>query len=172
MRVAIGADHAGFELKGSIAEELRMTGHIPVDVGTHNHDPVDYPDLARKVAEAILDGEADLGIMICGSGVGASVVANKFPGIRAATCHDTYSAHQSREHDDINVLCLGARVIGKSLAQDIVKTWVAATFSGLPRYRQRLEKIAEIERENRHGSRKPKSSNHEPAPSMKITAAK
>ncbi|MBI4459746.1 MAG: ribose 5-phosphate isomerase B, partial [Acidobacteria bacterium] len=120
MRVAVGADHAGFELKKAILKELRKDGYAPLDVGTHNHDPVDYPDLARKVAEAILNRQADLGIMVCGSGVGASVAANKFPGIRAATCHDTYSAHQGREHDDINVLCLGSRVIGTSLAQEIV----------------------------------------------------
>lgn len=169
MRVAVGADHAGYELKTAIVEELRRNGFTAVDVGTHNHDPVDYPDLARKVAEAILNGEADLGIMVCGSGVGASVAANKFPGIRAATCHDTYSAHQGREHDDINVLCLGSRVIGSSLAQEIVKTWLAATFSGLPRHRIRLEKIAQIERENcpGPGSVKTKSSAPEPAPSRK-----
>ena len=148
MRVVIGADHAGFELKGPIVEQLRVMGHVAVDVGTHNHDPVDYPDLAREVAEAILDGKADLGIVICGSGVGTCVAANKFPGIRAGICHDTYSAHQGREDDDINVLCLGARVVGRSLAQDIVKSFLGANFSGLPRHRRRLEKIAAIEKEH------------------------
>lgn len=152
MRVVIGADHAGFELKRPILEQLRSLGHIPVDVGTHNHDPVDYPDLAREVAEAILHGKADLGIMICGSGVGAGVAANKFPGIRAGICHDTYSAHQGREDDDINVLCLGARVVGRSLAHDIVETFLGARFSGLPRHRRRLEKIAEIEKEHSRAS--------------------
>lgn len=155
MRVVIGADHAGFELKGPIVEQLKSLGHVPLDVGTHNHDPVDYPDLAREVATAISQGKADLGIMICGSGVGATVAANKFPGIRAGLCHDTYSARQGREDDDINVLCLGARVIGRSLAQEIVKTWLGASFSGLPRHRRRLEKIAEIEKE------------HTPAPAEK-----
>ena len=154
MRIAVGADHAGFELKGPIVEQLKSAGHTPLDVGTHNSDPVDYPDLARAVAESILRGEADLGIMICGSGVGGSVAANKFPGIRAGLCHDTYSAHQGREDDDINVLCLGARVLGRALAQEIVKTWLTASFSGLPRHRRRLEKVAAIEKENCEGSGK------------------
>lgn len=148
MRIAVGADHAGFELKGPIIEQLKTAGHTPFDVGTHNDDPVDYPDLAREVAEAILHGKADLGIMICGSGVGGAIAANKFPGIRAGLCHDTFSAHQGREDDDINVLCLGARVIGRALAQEIVKTFLGASFSGLPRHRRRLEKIAQIEKEN------------------------
>lgn len=154
MRIAVGADHAGFELKGPILEQLKAAGYTPLDVGTHNDDPVDYPDLARAVAESILQGEADLGIMICGSGVGGAMAANKFPGIRAGLCHDTYSAHQGREDDDINVLCLGARVVGRALAQEIVKTWLSASFSGLPRHRRRLEKVAAIERENCEGSEK------------------
>ena len=148
MRVVVGADHAGFELKGPILEQLKATGHTALDVGTDNDDPVDYPDLAREVAETILAGKADLGIMVCGSGVGASIVANKFPGIRAALCHDTYSARQGREDDDVNVLCLGGRVVGRALAQEIVKTWLTASFSGLPRHRRRLDKLAAIEREN------------------------
>ena len=147
MRIVIGADHAGFDLKKPIVEQIRAAGHTAIDVGTHNHDPVDYPDLARAVCEAILQGTADLGIVICGSGVGAAVAANKFPGIRAAVSHDTYSARQGREHDDVNVLCLGARVIGPSLAEEIIKTWLQATFSGLPRHKRRLDKIAEIEKE-------------------------
>src|SRR3990172_489482 len=129
MRIVIGADHAGFDLKKPIVEQIRAAGHTAIDVGTHNHDPVDYPDLARAVCEAILHGEADLGIVICGSGVGASVAANKFPGIRAAVSHDTYSARQGREHDDVNVLCLGARVIGPALAEEIIKTWLPAPFT-------------------------------------------
>ena len=147
MRIVIGADHAGFELKAPIVAQLEALGYAHLDVGTHNHDPVDFPDLAREVAEAILQGKADLGIMLCGSGIGGSIAANKFPGIRAGLCHDTYSAHQCREHNDVNVLCLGARVIGKSLAQDIVDIWLKARFDGLPSHRQRLEKVAEIEKQ-------------------------
>ena len=147
MRFVVGADHAGFDLKKPIVKQIESAGHRVTDVGTHNHDPVDYPDLSRKVCETILQGKADLGIVICGSGIGASVAANKFPGIRAAVCHDTYSARQGREHDDVNVLCLGARVIGSSLAEEIIKTWIQASFSGLPRYKRRLDKIAVIEKE-------------------------
>ena len=148
MRIAIGADHAGFELKGTIVEYLKASGHMPLDLGTGSTDPVDYPDVARKVAEAMQQGKADLGILICGSGVGTSVAANKFTGIRAGLCHDTFSAHQGREDDDVNVLCLGARVIGKSLALEIVKTWLGAAFSGLERHQRRLEKVIAIEKEN------------------------
>jgi ribose 5-phosphate isomerase B len=148
MRIVIGSDHAGYDLKKPIVEQLESLGHTHLDVGTHNHDPVDYPDLAREVAEAILQGKADLGIMLCGSGIGGCIAVNKFPGIRAGLCHDTYSAHQGREDDDVNVLCLGARVVGRSLALDIVKTFLDASFSGLPRHRQRVEKVLEIEREH------------------------
>jgi len=156
MRIAIGADHGGFDLKVSIADYLRNTGHTPIDVGTHTSDPVDYPDLAREVAKSVISGEADRGIMICGSGVGASIASNKFPGIRAATCHDTYSAHQSREHNDANILCMGARVIGLSLAEDIVKTWISSEFSGEARHRKRLDKISAIEQEFSSGNQLPK----------------
>ena len=147
MRIVIGADHAGYELKAPIVAQLESLGHTHLDVGTHNHDPVDYPDLARQVAEAVLERRADVGIMLCGSGIGGAIAANKFPGIRAGLCHDTYSAHQCREHNDVNVLCLGSRVIGKSLALDIVKTWLEASFDGLPNHRQRLDKVAAIERQ-------------------------
>lgn len=148
MRIAIGADHAGFELKSPIVEHLKASGHMPLDMGTHSQDPVDYPDVARKVAEAMQQGKAELGILICGSGVGTSVAANKFKGIRAGLCHDTYSAHQGREDDDVNVLCLGGRVIGPELALEIVKAWLAASFSGLERHRRRLEKVIAIEEQN------------------------
>lgn len=168
MRIAVGADHAGFELKGPIVEQLKAAGHSALDVGAHNDDPVDYPDLAREVAETILHGKADLGIMICGSGVGGAIAANKFPGIRAGLCHDTFSAHQGREDDDINVLCLGARVIGRALAQEIVKTFLGASFSGLPRHRRRLEKIAAIERENCEGTVKPKGELADPKPTAPL----
>ncbi len=149
MRIAIGADHGGFELKAPIIEQLKTAGHIPLDMGTHGTDPVDYPDITRSVAEAIQQGKADLGILLCGSGVGASVAANKFVGIRAGLCHDSFSAHQGREDDDVNVLCLGSRVIGRSLALDLVQIWLAASFSGLERHRRRLDKVAAIEKENK-----------------------
>ena len=148
MRIAIGADHAGFELKNSVVEYVRSTGHAVHDLGTYNSEPVDYPDLARKVCEAMQEGKADLGILVCGSGVGASVAANKFFGIRAAICHDTYTAHQGREHDDVNVLCMGSLVIGEALALEIVKTWLGASFSHVERHQRRLDKVLEIEKEN------------------------
>ncbi len=148
MRIAVGADHAGFELKFSIVEYLNAAGHTALDMGTHSAEPVDYPDVSRKVAEAMQQGLADRGILVCGSGVGTSVAANKFAGIRAAVCHDTFSAHQGREDDDVNVLCLGGRVIGKALALEIVKTWLEAEFSGLERHQRRLDKVLAIEKEN------------------------
>jgi ribose 5-phosphate isomerase B len=148
MRIAIGADHAGFELKNSVVEYVRATGNAVHDLGTYNSEPVDYPDLARKVCEAMQQGKADLGILVCGSGVGASVAANKFFGIRAAICHDTYTAHQGREHDDVNVLCMGSRVIGEALALEIVRTWLEASFSHEERHQRRLDKVLDIEKEN------------------------
>jgi ribose 5-phosphate isomerase B len=148
MRIAIGADHAGFELKNSVVEYVRGTGNAVHDLGTYNSEPVDYPDLARKVCEAMQQGKADLGILVCGSGVGASVAANKFFGIRAAICHDTYTAHQGREHDDVNVLCMGSRVIGEALALEIVRTWLEASFSHEERHQRRLDKVLDIEKEN------------------------
>jgi len=150
MRVAIGADHAGFEFKGLIIHHLADAGHELVDVGTHSREPVDYPDYARAVAEAILSGSAERGILVCGSGVGACVAANKLAGIRAGLCHDTYSARQGVEHDDMNVLCLGARVIGPELALELVSTFLAARFSGEERHRRRLAKIEALEREAEH----------------------
>ena len=146
MRVAIGVDHGGFPLKGPIVDYLTTAGHEVLDLGTHNTDPVDYPDYAKAVGEAVLQGEAERGIIICGSGVGACVAANKLPGIRAGMCHDTYTAHQGVEHDNINVLCLGARVIGVALAVELVRAFIGATFSGEERHRRRLAKIAEMEK--------------------------
>ncbi|MBI3951548.1 MAG: ribose 5-phosphate isomerase B [Acidobacteria bacterium] len=146
MRIAIGADHAGFSLKGQMIELLRREGHSVLDVGTHSLDPVDYPDYAQAVGEAVLDGEATVGILLCGSGVGASIAANKLPGIRAALCHDTFSARQSREDDDANILCLGPRVIGPKLAEELIRTFLSASFSGAERHRRRLDKVAELER--------------------------
>lgn len=146
MRIVIGADHAGYALKQTIIQHLRRTEHTVLDVGTDGPQPVDYPDYARAVGEAIVRGDAERGILICGSGVGAAVAANKIPGIRAGQCHDTYSAHQGVEHDDMNVLCLGARVIGPELALELVDAFLGARFSGEERHRRRLAKIEEIER--------------------------
>jgi RpiB/LacA/LacB family sugar-phosphate isomerase len=147
MRIAVGADHGGFPLKGVIVDFLRKLGHQVNDLGTESEDPVDYPDYARAVSQAILLRRAERGILICGSGVGASIAANKFPDIRAAVCHDTFSAAQGVEHDDMNVLCLGARVIGPELAKEIVRSWLSATFSGAERHQRRLAKIKGIEKE-------------------------
>ena len=145
MRVAIGADHAGFELKRDLAGYVAQRGHEVTDLGTHSTAPVDYPDTAEAVATAVRNGQADRGILVCGSGAGVAVAASKFPGIRAAVCHDTYTARQAVEHDDVNVLCLGARVIGPDLARSLVETFLAATFSGEERHMRRLAKIVAIE---------------------------
>ncbi len=145
MRLAVGADHAGFELKEVIAEFLRVEGHKVLDLGTCDTKPVDYPDFAEAVGRAVLDGHADRGVLICGSGVGACVAANKLPGIRAGTCHDTYSAHQGVEHDDMNILVLGSRVIGVALAQELVGAYCRAVFSHEERHVRRLAKIRVLE---------------------------
>jgi RpiB/LacA/LacB family sugar-phosphate isomerase len=145
MRIIVGSDHAGFDLKEQMAVYLRELGHQVTDVGTGNTDPVDYPDYAEAVGLALREGRADRGIIICGSGVGASVAANKLPGIRAGLCHDTYSAHQGVEHDDMNVLVLGARVIGFEMARELVRAFVRAVFSGEERHRRRLEKVKALE---------------------------
>jgi len=146
MRIAVGADHGGYPLNERVIEELRQAGHELIDFGTHDGSiPDDYPDYAKQVGEAVQNSIADIGILICGSGVGAAVAANKLRGIRAALCGDTYSAHQSREHDDCNVLCLGARVTGVELALEILRAFVAAKFSGEERHRRRLSKIEKLE---------------------------
>ncbi len=145
MRIALGSDHAGFRLKQTVAEDVRALGHEVMDVGTYSEQPVDYPDYAEAVAQALIEGRAERGILLCGSGVGASVAANKMPGIRAGLCHDTYSAHQGVEHDDMNVLVLGARVIGPELARELVRAFLSARFSGEERHRRRLEKVKAIE---------------------------
>jgi RpiB/LacA/LacB family sugar-phosphate isomerase len=149
MRVVVGADHRGYELKDEIAAALKRDGHEVLDVGTNSADSVDYPDYARAVGEAIVDGRAERGIIVCGSGVGAGIAANKMRGVRAALCHDTYSARQGVEHDDMNVLCLGARVVGDALAMELVKAFLTARFKGEERLRRRLDKVAEMEREGR-----------------------
>ena len=145
MRIAIGADHAGFQLKDSLGAHLRDLGHEVFDTGTNSGDPVDYPDYAEAVGRALLEGQADRGVLVCGSGVGASVAINKIPGIRAGLCHDTYSAHQGVEHDDMNVLVLGARVIGPELAGELVKAFLSVEFTGKERHRARLEKVKALE---------------------------
>jgi RpiB/LacA/LacB family sugar-phosphate isomerase len=149
MRIAISADHAGFELKKHVADFLRSTGYSVTDLGTNNTDAVDYPDYAELVGIALIKGEVERGIVICGSGVGASVAANKVKGIRAGLCHDTYSAHQGVEHDDMNVLVLGARVVGIELALELVKAFVGAKFNGEDRHVRRLAKIKAIESRGR-----------------------
>src|ERR1051325_10727405 len=145
MRLALSSDHAGYEMKRDLAAILGQQGHAVLDLGTHSTAPVDYPDAAESVANALRNGDADRGIIVCGSGAGVSIAANKFPGIRAAVCHDTYTAHQAVEHDDMNVLCIGSRVIGASLAQDIVAAFLGASFSGEARHLRRLEKINSFE---------------------------
>ena len=149
MRVVIGSDHAGFTMKEDLASFVRELGHEVLDVGTCSRDSVDYPDFAEAVARAILEGRADRGILSCGSGVGASVAANKVPGIRAGLCHDTYSAHQGVEHDDMNVLVLGSRVIGSALSRELTAAFLAASFSNAERHRRRLEKVNAMERRYR-----------------------
>ena len=146
MKVAIGSDHGGFPLKTELAGVLEHDGHEVVDLGAHEYDPADdYPDFAFAVARAVTAGEAERGIVVCGSGVGASVAANKVRGIRAALCHDSYSAHQGVEHDDLNVLCLGARIIGGSLATELVRAFLNAEFSAEERHQRRLNKVLAVE---------------------------
>jgi RpiB/LacA/LacB family sugar-phosphate isomerase len=146
MRIVVGADHAGFELKQTIAADLRRGGYEVIDKGTDSTAPVDYPDFAEAVCKAVIDGRAERGVLVCGSGVGASVAANKIAGIRAGLCHDTYSARQGVEHDDMNVLVLGARVIGVELARELVSNFLAAKFTSEERHRRRVEKIKALER--------------------------
>jgi ribose 5-phosphate isomerase B len=147
MKLVVASDHGGFPLKGRVIEELQKLGHQVEDLGTCSADPVDYPDYARAVAQAILQGRAERAVLICGSGAGACVAANKFRGIRSATCHDSFSAHQCVEDDDVNVLCLGARVVGPELALELVRIYVGAVFSGAERHRRRLAKVAAFEAE-------------------------
>lgn len=146
MKIAVASDHAGYPLKAAIMEVVRQCGHVAVDLGTDSTEPVDYPDFAEKTGRAVQSGEADRGILVCGSGVGAAVAANKMKGIRAGLCHDTYSAHQSVEHDNVNVLALGARIIGEELAREIVRVFLGAQFSQDPRHIRRLAKIDQLER--------------------------
>ena len=146
MRIVVGADHAGFDLKRVLADYLRGIGHEVIDAGTNSDEPVDYPDYAEALGKVLLEGRAERGVLICGSGVGASVSANKIPGIRAGLCHNTYSARQGVEHDEMNVLVLGARVVGVELAREVVDNFLAAKFCGEERHRRRVDKIAALER--------------------------
>ena len=149
MKIACAFDHAGFPLKEVVLATVRAEGHEPVDLGTWSTDPVDYPDTARAAGRAINEGAAERAVVVCGSGAGVAVAACKIPGIRAATVHDSYTAHQSVEHDDLNVLCLGARVVGPAYAEEIVRAYLGATFSGEERHQRRLGKIQALEAEFR-----------------------
>jgi ribose 5-phosphate isomerase B len=147
MKIACAFDHAGFPLKAMVVDTVVAEGHEVIDLGTWSTDPVDYPDTARSASDAVRSGEADRAVLVCGSGAGVAVAACKVPGIRAAVAHDTYTAHQAVEHDDVNVLCLGGRVIGPALAADIIRAYLAANFTGEDRHKRRLAKIDGIERE-------------------------
>jgi ribose 5-phosphate isomerase B len=152
MKVAVAFDHRGTKLRERVLADLAALGHETLDLGEDAPEPpVDYPDKAREVGEAIRAGEAERGILVCGSGAGASIAANKLPGIRAAVCHDTYSAHQGVEHDDMNVLCLGAEIVGAELAGELVRAFLAARFDGGERFRRRLDKIEALEAHPTHG---------------------
>jgi RpiB/LacA/LacB family sugar-phosphate isomerase len=153
VRIAVGSDHAGFDLKQQILQFVSALGDIPLDCGTESREPVDYPDFAAAVGRAVIGGRADRGIVVCGSGVGASVAANKILGVRAGLCHDTYSAHQGVEHDDMNVLVLGARVVGLAVAGELVHAFLKAKFSGEERHVRRLKKVHDLEL--RFGREKP-----------------
>ena len=145
MKVVVGSDHAGFPMKAPLLAYLRELGHEVMDVGSHDPNPVDFPDIARKVAAAITSGQAERGLMVCGTGVGAAIGANKMRGIRAAVCHDVHSAHQSVEHDDVNVMCIGAQIVGPWLAKDLVAAYLDARFSTDEDFRRRVAKLAEMD---------------------------
>jgi ribose 5-phosphate isomerase B len=152
MRVAAAFDHRGVKLREAVLDEIRALGHEAVDLGTDDGSVrIDYPDKAREIGDAVRSGGAERGVLVCGSGVGASIAASKLAGIRAAICHDTYSAHQGVEHDDMNVLCLGSEVVGAELAAELARAFLAARFDGGERYVKRLEKIEEMERETTYG---------------------
>ncbi len=146
MKIAVGGDHAGFALKGTLIEKLRSWGHEITDHGSYTPEPVDFPDIAQEVCNQLLAGEADRGVMVCGTGVGAAIACNKMANIRASVCHDTYSAHQCVEHDNVNVICLGAQIVGDRLAEEILTAFLEAEFSTEPQFRRRVEKLTEIER--------------------------
>lgn len=146
MQVVVGGDHAGFGLKQPVVELLRSWGHQVTDVGTHSSEPVDFPDIAQALCERIVTGAAERGVMVCGTGVGAAIAANKVPGIRAAVCHDVYSAHQCVEHDNVNVLCLGAQIVGDKLAAELLRAYLDAEFSTDDEFRRRVAKLDQMDR--------------------------
>jgi ribose 5-phosphate isomerase B len=145
MRLVVGSDHAGFGLKSTVMDHVRSLGHEVIDVGSYDPNPVDFPDVARKVAATITEGKADRGLMVCGTGVGASIAANKMKGIRAAVCHDVHSAHQSVEHDDVNIMCIGAQIVGPWLAKDLITAYLAAEFSTDEDFRRRVAKLHDMD---------------------------
>lgn len=147
MRLVIGSDHAGWSLKQHVIDHIKTLGHEVVDVGSYDDKPVDFPDIAREVARTITSGEVERGIMVCGTGVGASIAANKMKGIRAAVCHDIHSAHQSVEHDDVNVMCIGAKIVGPWLASDLISSYLSAEFSTDEDFRRRVEKLHQMDAE-------------------------
>ncbi|GAC1315934.1 MAG: ribose 5-phosphate isomerase B [Chloroflexota bacterium] len=151
MRVVVGGDHAGFPLKGPVVEMLRSWGHDVTDVGTHSAEPVDFPDIARTLCSHVLSGAAERGVMVCGTGVGASIAANKIPYIRAAVCHDVYSAHQCVEHDNANVLCLGAQIVGDKVVAELLRAYLAAEFSIDEEFRRRVAKLDAMDRRRASG---------------------
>jgi ribose 5-phosphate isomerase B len=146
VRLIVGADHAGYQLKGVVVEALREWGYEVQDAGTHSSEPVDFPDITRRVCDPVRRGEYDRGLLVCGTGIGASMAANKLPGIRAALAHDVYSAHQCVEHDDANVLCLGAQIVGDRVALDLIRTYLAANLKPEEQFKRRIAKMAELER--------------------------
>jgi ribose 5-phosphate isomerase B len=145
MKIVIGSDHAGFALKRSVLDHLAGLGHAVVDVGSYDDAPVDFPDVARRLAQTLGRGEVERGIMVCGTGVGAAIAANKMKGIRAAVCHDVHSAHQSVEHDDVNVMCIGAKIVGEWLARDLITAYLGATFSTDEDFRRRVRKLQDMD---------------------------
>jgi ribose 5-phosphate isomerase B len=153
MKVAVACDHGGYPLKATVIDTIRAAGHDPLDLGTSSTDPVDYPDFAAAAGRAVQDGRVERAVVLCGSGIGAAVAANKLDGVRAGVCHDVYSAHQAVEHDDLNVLALGARVIGSALAADLVQTFLAARYTAEPRHARRLAKVIALERDGGRGRR-------------------
>lgn len=146
MKIAVGGDHAGFSLKGPVIERLKAWGHEVTDHGCYTPEPVDFPDIAQAVCDQVLSGAAERGVMVCGTGIGAAIAGNKMPGIRAAVCHDVYSAHQCVEHDNANIICLGAQIVGDKLAEEILGAFLSAEFSSEPQFRRRVQKLAEMER--------------------------
>ncbi|MDF1608415.1 ribose 5-phosphate isomerase B [Hoeflea sp. YIM 152468] len=147
MRIVVGSDHAGFPMKAHVVETIKALGHEVIDVGSFDDQPVDFPDIAKLVTGALSDGTADRGLMVCGTGVGASIAANKVKGIRAAVCHDVHSAHQAVEHDDVNVMCIGAQIVGSWLASDLIKAYLEAEFSTSEEFRRRVDKLHKMDGE-------------------------